>query len=129
MAKRRRPPAALDMDFAEAVARFAQADPAELTDTQGAHERSSKKVSQAKPFVLQLTPQEVALIQQPVGSGGHQSLHAELIAQLAQSGNQLTLNDAQLGRIIRYMTQYGSGGFQGRLHQALRRPLRELLDL
>jgi hypothetical protein len=84
---------------------------------------------QAKPIELELTAHEVSLLQEPAGSGGHQALHAELLEQLAAGGTKLTLNDEQLGRVIRYMTQYGSGGFQGRLRQALSRPLRDLLGL
>lgn len=91
--------------------------------------RERKAVSNAKSIVLLLTPQEVAILQAPVGSGGHQSLHSELLAQLANGGNQLSLDDAMLGRVIRYMTQYGSGGFQDRLREALGRSLRNLLQL
>ena len=86
-------------------------------------------MTKAKPIVLQLTPQEVATLQTPVGSGGHQTLYGELLAQLANGQNQISLDDALLGRIVRYMTQFGSGGFRGRLHDALSRPLRDLLKL
>ena len=82
----------------------------------------------AKPFVFTLNPDEIALLAQPAGTGGHQSLHKRLNEQLAQ-GNNLTLNDAELGQVLRYMSQYGSGGFQGRLRDAMSRSLREVLGL
>jgi len=63
------------------------------------------------------------------GSGGHQELHRRLTDQLANGNLEVRFNDAQLGELIRYMTQYGSGGFQGRRRRAFIRPLRELLGL
>lgn len=82
----------------------------------------------AKPFVLTLNTDEIALLRQPAGSGGHQSLHRRLNEQLSQ-GDSLILDDAEIGQVLRYMSQYGSGGFQGRLREALIRPLREVLSL
>lgn len=84
---------------------------------------------QARPFTLTLLPQEAAELLVPVGSGGHQTLHQMLLDQLANGNLTVTLDDAELGRLIRYMTQYKSGGFQGRLQRAFLRPLRELLGL
>jgi hypothetical protein len=81
----------------------------------------------ARPFTLKLTPAEAGEMLAPSGDGGHQSLHEYLRGQLAGGNLTVTLNDEQLGRVIRYMTQYGSGGFQGRLGRAFKRPLRDLL--
>jgi hypothetical protein len=82
-----------------------------------------------RPFVMTLTPQEAAELQRPSGRGGHQTLHTKLRAQLAAGNLTVTLTDDELGFLIRYMTQYRSGGFQSRLKRAFRRPLRVILNL
>lgn len=84
---------------------------------------------EAGPFVLTLTDSKAKELEEPVGGGGHQSLHARLVKQLAGGNRDVSLNDRELGELIRYMTRYGSGGFQGRLRRAFIRPLRKLLDL
>ena len=80
-----------------------------------------------KPFVFTLENSEVEWIKGAAGSGGHQTLHRRLVKEL-QSGNQVTFTDEQLGELVRYMTRYGSGGFQGRLRKAFGRSVRELLS-
>lgn len=40
---------------------------------------------------------------------------------------EVSLTDSELGELIRYMTQYGEGGFQGRLRRAFLRSVYELL--
>jgi hypothetical protein len=82
-----------------------------------------------KPFVFTLAPEEVAEISVPSGEGGHQGFHEMIRDQLNQTGNTVTLNDAQFGQLVRYMTQYGSGGFQSRLRRAFSRSIRELFEL
>jgi hypothetical protein len=79
----------------------------------------------AKPFEFELTDAEADEIKGAIGTGGHQSLHRRLLAQL-EKGHTLTLSDEQMGELIRYMTRYGSGGFQSRLHRAF---ARSFLDL
>jgi hypothetical protein len=79
-----------------------------------------------KPFVFVLTQDEADVIAQPAGEGGHQGLHRRLQEQL-EHGLTISLDDAQLGELIRYMTQYKSGGFQGRLRTAFERSLRKQL--
>jgi len=80
-----------------------------------------------KPIVLILTQAEAAELLTPVGTGGQQTFHQGLIAQL-QSGNlAVAFDNEQMGKLIRYMTQYGPGGFQSRLRKAFRRSLQELL--
>jgi hypothetical protein len=59
---------------------------------------------------------------QPSGQGGHQTLHTRIRQELAL-GPTVTFNDEQLGELIRYMSQYGSGGFQGRLRRAFIRSI------
>ena len=83
----------------------------------------------AKPFVLTLTPDEALEITEARGKGGHQSLHRRLVTELAKGDLNITLNDRQFGELVRYMTRYKSGGFQGRLRRAFERSLRELLGL
>jgi hypothetical protein len=84
---------------------------------------------EAREIVLTLTPDEAAEITGAAGSGGHQELHRRLKAELANGNLQVSFSDAELGELIRYMTQYGSGGFQGRLKRAFIRSLRELLGI
>jgi hypothetical protein len=80
-----------------------------------------------KPFVFNLDVQEANEIRNAVGSGGHQSLHRRLVAELDRPpGNQVTFTDEQMGELIRYMTRYGSGGFQGRLRHAFARVFLDL---
>lgn len=83
----------------------------------------------AKPFVFHLEPEEALLITEAKGSGGQQTLHRRLVAELAKGDLTITLNDSQFGELIRYMTRYGSGGFQGRLQAAFRRELADLLHM
>lgn len=81
----------------------------------------------AAPITITLTPQEAAFIQTPAGAGGQQTFQQELLSQLQNGNTTLSLNDEQVGKLFRYMTQYGQGGFQGRLQKAFRRPLSEFL--
>ncbi len=80
-----------------------------------------------KPFTITVTEQEAAEMLAPAGEGGHQHFHEVIRSQLQNGNRTIQLNDTQLGKLIRYMTQYGSGGFQGRLRRAFRRPLIEIL--
>jgi hypothetical protein len=82
---------------------------------------------EAKPFVFVLMDAEIAELQEPSGEGGHQNIHKMILDQLADGKKTVTLNDNQLGQLIRYMTAYGSGGFQGRLHRAFVRSIYGLL--
>lgn len=81
-----------------------------------------------KPFQFTLTPDEAAELTGAVGEGGHQELHRRLSSELAH-GLTVTFDDCELGELIRYMTRYGSGGFQSRLKRAFGRSLRELVDI
>jgi len=80
-----------------------------------------------KHVTLTLTIDQASHLLAPHGEGGHQGLHDMLRAQLANGNLTVDLDDENLGKLIRYMTQYGSGGFQGRLHKALADPLVRLL--
>lgn len=75
-----------------------------------------------KPFTFTLEPAEIEELMPPSGQGGHQSLHKRLKDELA-NGPFVTLDDSEMGELIRYMSQYGSGGFQGRLRKAFIRSL------
>jgi hypothetical protein len=81
-----------------------------------------------KPFVFTLNPDEIAELKSAAGTGGHQSLLRRLTTEL-ERGSEVTFTDEQLGELIRYMTLYGSGGFQSRLRQAFRRSLGDLLRM
>ena len=83
----------------------------------------------AKPFIFHLEPEEALLITEAKGSGGQQTLHRRLVTELAKGDLTITLNDSQFGELIRYMTRYGSGGFQNRLRDAFRRVLGDLLHM
>jgi hypothetical protein len=82
-----------------------------------------------KKFAFTLLPAEAAVLIRPSGKGGHQNLHKDIRSQLAATGNQLELDDGQMGEALRYMLLYGSGGFQGRLRKALLRSLRTMMRL
>jgi len=84
-------------------------------------------MASAAPFEFELTSTEIAELQHPAGEGGHQSFQKELISQLDGGGNRIKLDDEGFGKLIRYMTRYGSGGFQTRLRNAFERPLRKML--
>ena len=79
-----------------------------------------------RPFTVTLAIEEVVHLMGPAGRGGHQALHKKLNKQLEDGNLTVKLNDAELGFIIRYMTQYGPGGFQGRLRKAFWRSFREM---
>jgi hypothetical protein len=77
------------------------------------------------PMRFDLTAEEVAEIQRPVnGQGGFQTVMRGLQASL--QGQHLELTDAEVGRILRYLT-YRPGGFEGRLAEAFRRNIVNLL--
>ena len=81
-------------------------------------------------LTLKLTDQEaVAILGGPAASSSHRQLQRMLIDQLQGGGRQVTLNDRQLGRLIRLMAENGPGSFSDHLRQALLRPIRELLRL
>ena len=82
---------------------------------------------EAKPIKLTLTGTEAVQLLEPAGEGGQQQLADFLRDQLKGGNLDISLDDTELGKLIRYMTQYGSGGFQGRLQRAFRRPLRSLI--
>ncbi|CAM3066368.1 hypothetical protein SPAN111604_02015 [Sphingomonas antarctica] len=74
------------------------------------------------------TAQEIAAINIPAnGQGGFQSLIRTLQAQLNPATGTMVLTDAQVGRVVRYMS-YRPGGFEGRLAAALRRQLHIFID-
>jgi len=80
-----------------------------------------------RPFTVTLTAAEAAEITGAAGEGGHQEMHRRLTNQLQNGNLTVEFNDEQLGALIRYMTQYGSGGFQGRLKRAFVRSIQEIL--
>ena len=79
-----------------------------------------------RPFTVTLAIEEAAHLMGPAGRGGQQVLHRKLNKQLEDGNLKIKLTDPELGMIIRYMTQYGSGGFQGRLRKAFWRSFREI---
>jgi hypothetical protein len=81
------------------------------------------------PFVFHLEKGEVMELNEPAGEVGFQDLQELLLSQLATTGNVISLTDEELGRLIRYMTRYKSGGFQGHLRNAFTRSLKDLLGL
>jgi hypothetical protein len=62
---------------------------------------------------ISLAPAAVAKLRRPVnGRGGFQTLLRKLAGQL--NGNQLSLDEQDIERLIRYTIAYGPGGFQER---------------
>lgn len=75
---------------------------------------------------LRLSVKETLLLSADVvGNGGFQSFARRV--QKGLDGTVLTLTDADLGRALRHIG-YGSGGYENRLRNALRRPIGELLS-
>ena len=70
---------------------------------------------------IELTLDEIAILRRPVnGDGGFQSLLRSLQRNLDRKSGILTVTGDQFDRIVRYTSQYGWGGFEGRL-EAVRR--------
>ena len=70
---------------------------------------------------VQLNPEEVEILRRPIkGEGGFQGLLRGLQRNLDRKTGVLTVTQEQFDRIIRYTSQYGWGGFEGRL-EAVRR--------
>jgi hypothetical protein len=66
--------------------------------------------------IVQLTQEQADILRRPVkGEGGFQSLLRGLQQNLNRRTNVLTVTEEQFERIIRYTSQYGWGGFEGRL--------------
>lgn len=63
---------------------------------------------------VELTADQLEFLSRPIhGQGGYQSLLRRLQDNI--HGRLLTLSRTDCERIVRYATQYGEGGFQGRL--------------
>lgn len=85
-------------------------------------QKNSRRVSgsrsvwtpQTDNIVIELTPDQVAFLQQPLrGQGGYQSLLKRLQNNIC--GNLLKLTRSDCEKVVRYATKYGEGGFQTRL--------------
>lgn len=110
-----------------AAARWAKPLPEPAGATGDPNKGEHGMAREPKPFVFTLSFEEASEITGASGSGGHQELHRRLTQELERGDNQVTFTDEQLGELIRYMIQYGSGGFQGRLRRAFSRSLADLL--
>jgi hypothetical protein len=77
---------------------------------------------------FRLTPAEMAILNRPLnGTGGFQSFGRALQASLGTNGS-ISLTDAQVGRIIRHISN-GPGGFEDRLKDAFGRSIREVFAI
>lgn len=87
-------------------------------------EMNEDEIKPIQSVTLKLTNEEAEPIRREArGVGGMQSLLRELQIQL-KDDNTITLTPYQIQRILRYSSNYGEGGFQGRLaglSRALRR--------
>jgi hypothetical protein len=72
--------------------------------------------AQAAVIVVRLTGADADLLRRPVDpqAGGHQALIAALQGQLDQE-NVLRIRPDQIEKVVRYVQDYGQGGFQDRL--------------
>lgn len=81
----------------------------------------------AATLQFQLNANEVAALNIPAnGNGGFQSLIRNLQTKLNPATNSLDLTDAQIGKIVRYLS-YRPGGFEGRLAEGFRRNIRNFM--
>jgi hypothetical protein len=63
-----------------------------------------------------LSPEEGAALMRKVnGTGGFQSLLRMLQKSYDKDTRAVRLSDDEIERVVRYTTQYGWGGFEGRL--------------
>ncbi len=87
-------------------------------------EMNEDQLQPISKLTIKLTDEEAELIKKEArGEGGMQSLLRE-VQHGIKSDNTVTLTPVQISRIIRYTSNYGGGGFQGRLRglaRALRR--------
>ncbi|MGH2637678.1 MAG: hypothetical protein ACRDF4_00055, partial [Rhabdochlamydiaceae bacterium] len=87
-------------------------------------EMNEDEIKPIRKVTLRLSPMEAELVRKEAnGTGGMQSLLRELQKQLKED-NTITLTPYQVQRILKYTSNYGQGGFQGRLlglARALRR--------
>jgi len=82
-------------------------------------------MSQGNLIKFLLNQEEVKqLNKHPKGQGGFQDL---LLTFFDSKTNTFTLNDENLGQVIRYMG-YGPGGFQSTLRQVFSRSINELMS-
>lgn len=80
------------------------------------------------PEQVKLTGDEAERLMRPVvGQGGFQSLLRGLQYNFDASTGVLIIDDNQIERIVRYTTEYGWGGFEGRI-DGVRRNLPTLFD-
>jgi hypothetical protein len=110
----------------EAAARWAKVA-AERETLEGANDETAELAGrQSKPFSFTLAPEEALILTGAQGRGGQQTLHRRPVAQLAIDNLTIELDDRRFGELIRYITGYGSGGFERRLWDAFQRELNNL---
>ncbi len=78
-----------------------------------------------RPAIITLLPAELAILNGNwAGSGGFQTLAPKLQAKVTSAG-QLSLDDEEVGEIMRYMS-YVQSGFRNRIRAVFGRSFREL---
>lgn len=86
----------------------------------------STAVSRQMRVSISLRPEDIELLKRPIrGSGGWQILLRRIQDRI--KGDELTLEVKDVGKILRYVSDYGSGGFEGRLGVIVQ-PLFELAE-
>lgn len=79
---------------------------------------SSSELAKVNPtkIIVQLSTEEVRSLRRPVDpkAGGHQALIARLLDRIDE-GNRLALDPELAAMVIRYVQDYGMGGYQDRL--------------
>jgi len=80
-----------------------------------------------RPFAIRVNKFEASVILEYERAGGFQDFHRSIADQLQDGRLEVVFDDEGLGKLIRLMTQYGSGGFQGALKKAFRRNLGRMI--
>ena len=75
---------------------------------------------------FRLNSDETELLVAQAGVGGFQQRFSTLIPRLDRDAGTIRINDADLGKIVRYCS-YGPGGWQGDLRKIFLRSIQKLL--
>ncbi|MCG4261377.1 hypothetical protein K6W36_12455 [Acetobacter senegalensis] len=83
-------------------------------------------MSQSRLILFRLRPDETEYLREQLGVGGFQQKFFAETSRLDLRTGEIALNDAELGKIVRYCS-YGPGGFQSVLKKIFLRSIEDML--